>query len=151
MARLLACIALALSACNGDDDADAAVTPSDGGCEVLTAAPLDCVPAFEPADFESLHDNVIVRRCGASDMGCHGSESPSGLVLTDREGAYDALLGLGGDRVYVQPGHPECSELVYRVQATDPRVRMPLNSPDPLDDAQICAIRHWIADGAEGP
>lgn len=141
--------ALALYGCNGDGSPPSEMTV-DGGCEVLADAPLDCTATFEPADYAAIYDNVIARRCGSSDVGCHGSDSPSGLELSEPDSAHAALLGATGGPVYVVPGHPECSELIHRVQSSDRRVRMPLNG-DPLDDGLICAMRHWIADGAEGP
>lgn len=136
--------------CDGDGDTPMPA-PGDGGCAALTEAPLDCMPAFDPPDFGAIYDNVFEARCGSRDTGCHGSDAPSGLMLSASEDAYAHLLGeLEGRPAVVVPGHPECSELLLRVQSSDRRVRMPLNGAA-LDDGAICAIRHWIADGAEGP
>ena len=134
---------------NGDGGGEPPAT--DGGCEVLTEAPLDCTPSFDPPEFTAIYDNVIEARCGTNSGSCHGRDAGSGLVMLDRETAYAHLSGAADGRPLVIPGHPECSELVWRVQSSDLRVRMPLNSPPPLTDGAICAIRHWIADGAEGP
>ena len=149
VAAALSCGWLA-TGCGGDDDGPV-TAPSDGGCEAVTDASLDCTPAFEPPDFSAIYDNVIEKRCGSSDMGCHGHDAGSGLEMTAPASAHAYLLGQVDDRARVVPGHPECSELVLRVQSSDPRVRMPWMSPTPLDDNAICAIRQWIANGAEGP
>ena len=148
LAAALSCAWL-VSACNGGDDAPAP-QPGDGGCEAITDAPLDCTPSFDPPDFAAIYHNVIEARCGSRDTGCHGNDAPSGLVMTEAGEAYSNLLGELDDSPRVAAGHPECSELVLRVESPDRRVRMPLNGA-PLDDGAICAIRHWIADGAEGP
>jgi hypothetical protein len=145
--------AAVLIGCNGGDDGPASPA-EDAGCEVLTEPPaLDCAPSFDPPDFTALYDNVLAARCGSPGTGlsCHGPDGAQGdLVLWEPDVAHAYLIGEADGRARVIPGRPECSELMLRVQASDLRVRMPLNGA-PLDRGAICAIRHWIADGAEGP
>jgi len=146
LAAALSCACLA-TGCNGGDTMSAA---GDGGCEAVTEASLDCTPAFDPPDFSAIYANVIEKRCGSGDKGCHGDGAPSGLVMSDPAQAHAYLLGEIGDGARVVPGHPECSELLMRLQSSDRRVRMPLNGAA-LDSGAICAVRQWIASGAEGP
>ncbi len=79
-------------------------------------------------------------------IGCHGPDQQlRGLRLDSRtfvvgDAAPDSLLA---------PGDPERSELYRRIAGLTDGTRMPMGGT--LDDAQIEAIRQWIADGAEWP
>ena len=140
------------SACGDDDDANRDAGRGDSGSGAcLAPLPLDCKPSFEPASYDSIFANVLRPTCGSSASGtqCHGAEGKqAGLVLADRDEAYDSLLGKLDGRPRVVPGDPECSVLIQRIESNERRFRMPLNS-DPLDDGLRCAIRLWIAEGAE--
>jgi hypothetical protein len=147
---LLWFIVAAAAACNGDDD-DASASGDAGGGECSDPLPLDCRPSFEPASFDTIFDNVLRPSCGSSASGtqCHSAAGmQAGLVLGDRTAAYDTLLRADEGPARVVPGKPECSMLIQRLEASDPRVRMPLNSPA-LSEGLRCAIRLWVAEGAE--
>lgn len=89
---------------------------------------------------------------------CHRREGPasnSGLFLTYGETTPSALgigkrpvaagKGTGGRPVDIQPGDPDGSILLYRVESTEPGVMMPelgRHLPDP--DA-VALLREWIA------
>ncbi len=54
-----------------------------------------------------------------------------------------------GGRAAVAPGHPEQSELIRRITATDPRKRMPPPAAGKaLPPQQVRLLREWIAHGA---
>ena len=148
----LACLLLLALACGDDDDGSTSGKDGGGGKgQCLDPLPLDCKPSFEPASYEAIFSNILRPTCGSAASGtqCHGERGmQAGLVLADVDEAYDSLLGELDDRPRVIPGEPECSMLIERIEASDPRVRMPLNS-QPLSDGQRCAIRLWIAEGAE--
>jgi hypothetical protein len=138
-----------LGACGGDDDDDTATT--DDGGECTTKVSLDCKPTFDPPTYDKIFENVLRPTCGSSASGtqCHGKQGmQAGLVLADHDEAYQSLLGDLDGRARVVPGKPECSILIARLESTEKRFRMPLNS-DPLDDGLRCAIEQWIANGAE--
>jgi hypothetical protein len=142
-------LAIAAAACNGDEDDGSTDDAGQGAC--IDPLPLDCRPSFEPADYGQVFANVLRPSCGSSATGaqCHSGEgNQGGLTLADREDAYDALLAPAIGPPRVVPGRPECSMLIQRIEASDPSVRMPLGS-EPLDEGLRCAIRQWIADGAE--
>jgi len=156
LSRWLLCASVAvlagLAACNGDDD-DGAPRPGDdgGNADCIDPLPLDCRPSFEPATYDAIFSKVLRPSCGSSASGtqCHGAAGmQAGLVLADLDEGYDSLLGTADGRPRVVPGKPECSILIQRLEASDREVRMPLNA-DPLDESVRCAIRLWIADGAE--
>lgn len=160
--RLALAALLVLAGCGGDDDDGASAGDGGGdnggsggssgsGSKCLEPLSLDCRPSFEPATFEAIFANVLRPSCGSSASGtqCHGADGKqAGLVLADIDEAYDSLLGELDDRPRVMPGDPECSMLIERIESSDRRVRMPLNS-EPLGEGQRCAIRHWVAEGAE--
>ncbi len=74
--------------------------------------------------------------------GCHGSNPPSGLLLT----SYQNLMQGGVSGPPVIPGDAENSLLVKRIEG---RIQpgMPLNR-DPLCEFEIQMIRKWIDQGA---
>lgn len=133
-------------ACNGDD----APADGDGGQErCLDPLPLDCDLTYA-ATFDAFYDNRIARTCGAAGTGtsCHGPEGEQGgLVLFGADHAYDHLLGYIDDRPRVVPGDPECSLLVQRLESENPDFVMPVGGR--LEEGERCAVRRWIASGAE--
>jgi len=79
-------------------------------------------------------------------VACHGGvRQKNGVSFIFREDA----LGKGkSGRQTIVPGHPESSELISRVTAKDPEVRMPYHAP-PLPPEQVSLLRRWIAEGAQ--
>jgi hypothetical protein len=142
---VLACTFLSV-ACGGDDSP----AHPDAGAMCIAPLSLDCQPAFPPT-YPMLFDKLFLTTCGSPSSGgsCHGPKgAQGGLILSDIDGAYEALLGTNGGRVRVVPHDPECSVLEARLESSDPAVRMPLGSPTPLSEGLRCAVRQWIANGA---
>jgi len=83
---------------------------------------------------------------------CHsGGGAPHGLRL-DAANSYDSLVDIASDEVpslrLVDPGDPDSSYLVDKVEGTQAvGGRMPLGRT-PLTTAQIDLIRRWISEGA---
>jgi hypothetical protein len=99
-------------------------------------------------NLQSIQANVFTPVC----TGCHaGAAAPLGLRL--EEGASYALLVNAAsvevpDLRRVQPGNPNASYLIQKLEGTAARGgRMPLNQPA-LPAETIAVIRQWIADGA---
>ena len=116
----------------------------------LDPLPLDCRPGFPPT-YDQIFDQVLSVSCGAqgNSGACHGTAGAKGdLVLAERDQAHAYLLGEMGARARIIPGEPECSLLVQRLESEDASFRMPLGT-QPLSEGQLCAIRQWIANGAE--
>jgi Protein of unknown function (DUF1553)/Protein of unknown function (DUF1549)/Planctomycete cytochrome C len=80
---------------------------------------------------------------------CHGPDEASraaDLRLDTFEGATADL----GDYQAIKPGSPADSELLRRIQASDPDERMPPHEFNkPLNDGQIEVLREWIKSGAK--
>lgn len=118
------------------------------GAACLEPLSTDCSAVW--SDYNDIYDNLIVPHCGGPGTGssCHGAEGlKAGLDLSDRERAYQSLLGELDGHARVIPGNPECSELVRRLEATDPTQVMPPGRQRPAE--QRCSIVRWIADGAQ--
>jgi len=111
--------------------------------------PASCSPAIS-TDYNTIYKSVLGQRCGSSvgTMSCHAEgNSPSGLVLSDPDTAYNHLLGLGAPSARIIPGDAECSPLMERIATGDAAQRMPLGQA-PLSDGVRCAIQTWIREGA---
>jgi len=144
-AGLLIPVLLALG-CGGDP-----ATPSDAVC--LEDLALDCTPAYVPT-YDAIFADVFARSCGAASTGgsCHygpsAAQAKGGLPLSDPDTAYMALLGTLDGRARVIADEPECSILVQRLESSDVAFRMPVGN-NPLPEGTRCAVRQWIAMGAQ--
>lgn len=86
-------------------------------------------------------------------FGCHGFDASgreAGLRLDVPEAAFADLPESPGKRAIV-PGDPEQSEIVRRIKASDPDVRMPPveSHKNALTAVQVAILEKWIDEGAE--
>ncbi len=106
-------------------------------------------PVATAVDYATQIQPIFSSRC----TGCHsGSGSPQGLRL-DSANSYANLVGVASREVpsllRVEPGNPDDSYLVQKVEGTAAvGGRMPLGA-SPLSAGQIDLIRQWISEGAE--
>lgn len=128
-----------LASCAGDGSGIPA--PMDPGCNGLEPR-LECIQQM-----------VFTPSCARS--GCHDAATASfGLVL--EEGlSHGSLVGVASTNdpnlQRVVPDVPDDSFLVIKLEGSDPRIKgspMPLGEPS-LSNAEILAIREWIANGAQ--
>lgn len=138
MAKLWAlCMTGALSACAGNGD----------GLDENGRPQEEDSGTLQPT-FQSIQDRVFTPVC----TGCHaGAAAPLGLRL-DEGASYALLVNAGSVEVpslrRVQPGNPNASYLIQKLEGTAAvGGRMPLNGP-PLPASTIAVIRQWITDGA---
>ncbi len=82
---------------------------------------------------------------------CHGPDQQkrsSGYRLDTPEGAYAALKDQP-DKYGIVPGKPELSDVVHRINSTDPAYMMPPPEENlALTTDEMDLIRRWIAQGA---
>jgi hypothetical protein len=119
------------------------------GADDCISLPSSCTPSLT-TDFNNIYSGVISQRCGttSTEMSCHSAAAnQGGLILSDPNSAYDALMGAGASHPRVIPGDPECSPLMARLQSDDPKQRMP-KGQDKLPEGVRCAIQMWIRNGA---
>ena len=103
-------------------------------------AKLDCAPVVSPPTFDKLYANVFKPQCAAA--GCHGAAVRGGLDMQTEDVAHRALAA----RAKAEP--IGCSTLLKRIEAKDANLRMPPGSM-PLSEPQLCAVRQWVANGAQ--
>jgi hypothetical protein len=139
MAKLWAlCATCALGACAGNGD----------GLDE-NGRPLEEDTGTLQPTFQSIQDQVFTPICTA----CHaGAAAPLGLRL-DEGASYALLVNASSVEVpsllRVQPGNPDASYLIQKLEGTAAvGSRMPLNGP-PLPASTIAVIRQWISDGAQ--
>jgi hypothetical protein len=108
-------------------------------------APVVAADKPEPVEYNRDVRPILSKNCFA----CHGQDEPhrrARLRLDRRDGATHKLRD---GRTAVVPGSPEKSELIRRVAADDPDVRMPpAETGNRLTPAQVAVLRRWIAEGA---
>jgi hypothetical protein len=123
----------------------------DTGPPHCDTAPQPSCEASIPSTYDAIFDQIFRPSCGGPSTGasCHGPEGKKGgLLLADREQAYRYLLGDADGRARVTAGSAACSGLMQRLDSDDPAFRMPLGPPK-LSEGLRCAVRQWIAQGAE--
>ena len=119
------------------------------GAPAVTNADFVVVnPVVVAVDYATEIQPIFSSRCTE----CHvGAAAPQGLRL-DAANSYANLVGVASNEVpslqRVEPGDPDNSYLVQKVEGTAAiGSRMPLGG-SPLSDAQIELIRRWISEGA---
>ncbi|MBI1334907.1 MAG: DUF1553 domain-containing protein [Armatimonadetes bacterium] len=98
---------------------------------------------------EKLDYNRDVRPIITKCFTCHGpsaEESAAGLHLDNFKGATKKL---DSGMFAIVPGHPEKSELITRINATDDSLMPPADSHKTLSKDEKKVLYDWIAQGAE--
>ena len=109
---------------------------------VLALAAAGCGGATDERPEKWSFISATITEPSCATVNCHSALSQrAGLDLSARDVGYDRLIG----GLYVIPGHADQSTLMGWLTATGPR-RMPPDNPIP--DADIQLIAHWINDGA---
>ena len=125
-------LAVLLLSC-GPEEATPVCTTYEPSCSVL----------YEPT-YEQVFGRTLKPTCAKSGVSCHADTGKQGgLSFDDADRAYSLLQ----ERGVVKAGDAKCSKIAVRLTATDPNIRMPPGKA--LEPAEICAIQHWIADGAK--
>ncbi|GGF22008.1 hypothetical protein GCM10011339_07610 [Echinicola rosea] len=93
-------------------------------------------------DFNAEVRPIINSKC----ISCHGGVKQSGgFSLLFEE---DALAATKSGIPAIIPGEAHVSEMIKRIEATDPEERMPPEGA-PLDKAEIATLKKWINQGAQ--
>lgn len=109
----------------------------------LTAYPRPATPE-QLAYFEKKVRPIFVNRC----YNCHSDAFKEAGGLRVDFGA--SFFAGAKDGPVVVPGHPEKSLLIEKVKESDPKKRMPQESPA-LPEDEIATFESWIKDGAAWP
>jgi len=96
----------------------------------------------ERIDFNAQIKPILNKNC----IACHGGvKRNGGFSLLFRQ---DALDTTESGKLAIVPGHPDKSEMIRRLKASDPEERMPYKE-DPLSPEEIELLAEWIRQGAE--
>src|ERR1700747_3179297 len=81
---------------------------------------------------------------------CHGPDAATKHVPFRLDSEAAAKAELSGGKHAIVAGNPESSEIIRRITAEKPALRMPpVSSGLKLSDAEVDTLRQWIAQGAE--
>jgi hypothetical protein len=107
-------------------------------------APAAATPAAAPLAVEFNRDirPILSDKC----YKCHGPGTQLGGLRFDREDVAKQALRTG--HTPIVPGNVGASELLRRVTADDPKVRMPQQG-EPLAAGEVALLRRWIEQGAQ--
>lgn len=144
MVMVVGALLLSLPGCVGDGSfTDQVIGPPDPGPGTPPGSPT--------ASYTEIATTIFEVRCTK----CHsGANAPLGLQLT-QAAAYDLLVNVSSaerpELFRVEPGNPDDSYIVIKIEGTDPRLvdrRMPRDGPPFLTTEQITMVRDWISSGA---
>src|SRR5688572_9527977 len=100
--------------------------------------------AQEPVEFNRDIRPVLSDKC----FGCHGPDAVAKKIPLRLDIEAIAKSDLGG-RFAIVPGAPEKSELVRRITAPSPGMRMPpAHTGLKLSEREIDTLKRWVAEGA---
>jgi uncharacterized repeat protein (TIGR03806 family) len=128
---------------------------------ILVGAPAPNEAARAPVAFDPTSASIDARARAYLDVNCANCHNPQGPAHTSgldlRAGATDprawgvrkrpvaAGRASAGMDFAIEPGRPERSILVYRMESTDPGVMMPELGRQRVDAHGVELIREWIA------
>lgn len=112
---------------------------------VLFAQPSSPAPASRPIDFARDIRPILSDKCFA----CHGPDVANNKSKLRLDTEAHALADLGNGRRAIVRGDVKQSQLVRRVTAEHPALRMPpAYSPLKLTKEEIARLTEWVAQGA---
>lgn len=114
------------------------IGPSVGLLVLAAGLPLAAAATVE---FSRDIQPLLAKRCFA----CHGPDTHEAGLRFDA--AAFAVRQLDSGAQAIVPGDPAASEILSRINSTDPDLQMPPEG-ERLSDAEVTAIRQWIEAGA---
>jgi hypothetical protein len=113
---------------------------------VVFIVAVSTLPAWDQTvEFNRDIRSILSDKC----FGCHGPDAVARKIKLRLDIEAIAKSDLGGGRFAIVPGDPEKSELIRRITATNPAMRMPpSHSGLKLVPREIELMRTWIAQGA---
>jgi len=99
-------------------------------------------------DFNKDVQPVLASNC----FSCHGPDPAARKAGLRLDLAETAFKKRPGHRDAIVPGHPEQSELIARIESTDPHHLMPQTAEGeakPMKASDIAILKEWIKEGAQ--
>lgn len=101
---------------------------------------------------QSIQDNIFSPTCSGCHVGPNGGVLPAGLDLTNLTASFLGLVDVASSQVSaldrVEPGDPDASYLIRKLEGTAATGGQMPPFGTPLDQATIDVVRQWITDGA---
>ena len=98
---------------------------------------------YAAVDFNREVRPILAKNC----LACHGPDAEAREAKLRLDTFAGATMDLGGTQALV-PGDVAKSELIYRVEATDPdEIMPPPKSAHTLTDAEKSTLRQWVLEG----
>ena len=99
----------------------------------------------EPVDFQRQVRPILAEHC----FQCHGPDEGARQAALRLDLRDAALKGGDSGEAALAPGRPDASELLRRLQSTDPNeVMPPPKAKKPIRPADAEILRRWVAEGA---
>lgn len=99
----------------------------------------------------SANINEIIQRRDCASSGCHASDAGNMTLTADAAANYAAWVNVQADAedfLRVEPGNPDDSYVVIKVEGRQTvGQRMPRGA-SPLDNIDLTNLRNWISNGA---
>jgi len=145
--RVAGAASVAMAALSGSASGQASPPPGqDSEAGRWEETHIDEFAGVRVVDFNRDVKPILASNCFV----CHGfdpSTREAGLRLDIRDGA-TAFIRNQSRRV-IEPGDPDRSELIARIESDDPEFNMPPQEHARLSDAEIETLRLWIEQGAQ--
>src|SRR5579864_7411991 len=115
-------------------------------CLLLLAVASFAIAASARVEFNRDVRPIFSDKCYT----CHGPDAAAKHVPFRLDTEAAAKAELSGGKHAIVAGNPESSEIIRRITAEKPALRMPpVSSGLKLSDAEVDTLRQWIAQGAE--
>ncbi len=109
----------------------------------MSGLTTSCAASYSPPSFDAIYTNILVPNCAIGTGTCHTADyAAGGIQFTQESMSYEELLD-----GYVTPSDAGCSQLMERLESTDPNFHMPKGT-NFLSNGDLCTITQWIAMGA---
>ncbi|HTF63287.1 MAG TPA: DUF1549 domain-containing protein, partial [Edaphobacter sp.] len=118
------------------------------GCRAKWSADSSKLKSESRLDFNQDVQPILASNC----FSCHGPDPAARKASLRLDLEESAFRKRPGKPDAIVPGHPEQSELIRRIESTDPHQLMPQSTEGeakPMKPREIAILKEWIAEGAQ--
>jgi hypothetical protein len=118
------------------------------GCRAKWSADSSTLKSESRLDFNQDVQPILASNC----FSCHGPDPAARKASLRLDLEESAFRKRPGKPDAIVPGHPEQSELVRRIESTDPHQLMPQSTEGeakPMKPREIAILKQWVAEGAK--
>ena len=118
------------------------------GCRAKWSADSSKLKSESRLDFNQDVQPILASNC----FSCHGPDPAARKASLRLDLEESAFRKRPGKPDAIVPGHPEQSELIRRIESTDPHQLMPQSTEGeakPMKPREIAILKEWVAEGAQ--